>query len=118
MKFNLISEYRCYIDIVFDDCKEHVVTEYCDLIDENIYGNIRQAKTIFKAKSYLRIQKLLSECYDLKVDNIINEDGNNASFILKDEYKDGIEIPLSDDDFSTYVYVCPKCGTPYLLDDL
>ena len=39
-------------------------------------------------------------------------------FKLKDEYKDGIEIPLSDDDFSTYVYTCPKCGTPYLLDDL
>ena len=118
MKFNLINEYRCYIDIVFDDCEENASIEYHDLIDRNICENISQAKTIFKAKSYLKIQKLISECYDLKVDNTINEDGNNVSFKLKDEYKDGIEIPLSDDDFATYVYICPKCGTPYLLDDL
>lgn len=118
MKFNLINEYRCYINMVFDSCKECVAIEYHDLIDRNICENISQAKTIFKAKSYLRIQKLISECYDLKVHNTINEDGNNTSFILKDVYKDGVEIQLSDDDFSTYVYVCPQCGTPYLLDDL
>lgn len=118
MKFNLINEYRCYIDIVFDDCKENAVIEYQDLIDRNIYENISQAKIIFKAASYLKIQKSISECYDLKVHNTISEDGNNVSFILKDVYKDGVEIQLSDDDFSTYVYTCPKCGTPYLLDDL
>lgn len=112
MIFRLIEEYKADVDLVFNDYKIYIKIEFNNFLDNIIEKNIKKAEIIFKGGSYIRIRKSISECYETKICN------GDVMFKLKDVYKDGIEIQLSDDDFSTYVYICPECGTPYLLDDL
>ena len=112
MIFRLIEEYKADVDLAFSDYKIYIKIEFTNFLDNIIEKNIKKAEIICKGGSYIRIRKSISEFYETKICN------GDVMFKLKDVYKDGIEIQLYDDDFSTYVYICPECGTPYLLDDL
>ena len=112
MIFRLIEEYKADVDLIFNDYEIYIKIEFTNFLDNIIEKNIKKAEIIFKGDSYIRIRKSISECYETKICN------GDVMFKLKDEYKEGIEIPLSDDDYTTSIFTCPKCGTPYILDDL
>ena len=121
MKFKLIEHYEYYGICDKHDLESFVEKAKNELAEKNLELGIFSVEKIFKASSYIRIKRIIKNCFTSKIEYKNDSITDKIILKLKDEYVKNncmVEIDISDDDCTVPVHYCPDCGIPYITEAL